>query len=155
MQYKVAPDEVAPVVPFPRKAIKDEQRIAALEQEVLQLRRDLAAANMSRPSSTTEGARDGTIVTNNSAPSTPIISNAMSSTSIPLVGDLEILLMFFFEVMKPRPLATTLPACDKTERITKTDCINLAKGFDFLSKTSGSDEDAIGTYLNKVRNRNA
>lgn len=66
--------------------------------------------------------------------------------SIPLTSDLEVLLVVLQEVIKPRQLAATLPSCDKTHDLTLSDCVTLARGFNFLTKISGN-EDAIGRYF--------
>ncbi|GMH87019.1 hypothetical protein TrVE_jg13484 [Triparma verrucosa] len=51
--------------------------------------------------------------------------------------------------MKPRQLLSELPVFLKTNKLTTLDCIRLARGFDFLSKTSDSDEDAVGLLFRK------
>ncbi|GMH58831.1 hypothetical protein TL16_g02697 [Triparma laevis f. inornata] len=50
-------------------------------------------------------------------------------------------------VMKPRQVPAALPVMQKRSGLTSVDCLTLAKGFDFLSKTSQNDEDAVVTYL--------
>ncbi|GMI12483.1 hypothetical protein TrLO_g2953 [Triparma laevis f. longispina] len=83
-----------------------------------------------------------------SAASPNLRTKEMAISSIPLVGDNNILLMFFCEVMKPRPLLVSLPKCDKSaDIITPSDCITLAKAFDYLSKKSTSDKNAINHFL--------
>lgn len=79
-------------------------------------------------------------------PSSPAVVGEATS-SLPLKSELEVILVFLCEVMKPRQLSATFPVCDKTSDLAKTDCVALARGFDFLSKTSGSNEDAVGKYL--------
>ncbi|GMH80619.1 hypothetical protein TL16_g08624 [Triparma laevis f. inornata] len=74
-----------------------------------------------------------------------------ATSSIPLENDLEVLVNFLREVMKPRALAATLPKCDKSSNLALVDCVVLARAFDFLAKTaSGSNEDAVGE--NSFRN---
>ncbi|GMH71425.1 hypothetical protein TL16_g05648 [Triparma laevis f. inornata] len=75
------------------------------------------------------------------------VSKAISS--LPLKDEQEVLLVFLREVMKPGQLAATLPSCNKINNIALSNCITLARGFDFLSKTSDSNEDAVGKYLDK------
>ncbi|GMH80703.1 hypothetical protein TL16_g08662 [Triparma laevis f. inornata] len=77
-----------------------------------------------------------------------VARNAEGST-LPLEGDLQMLLMFLCEIMKSRKLVTKLPVCDKTGKLTRSDCVKLAKGFDFFSKTPESEEDAVCLYLDK------
>ncbi|GMH93689.1 hypothetical protein TL16_g12697 [Triparma laevis f. inornata] len=72
-----------------------------------------------------------------------------AASSLPLKSELEVLIVFLREVMKPRQLASTLPSCDKTSNLTLSDCVTLARAFDYLSKTSDSNEDAVGEYLEK------
>lgn len=63
-----------------------------------------------------------------SAASPNLRTKEMAISSIPLVGDNNVLLMFFCEVMKPRPLLVALPKCDKSaDIVTPSDCITLAK----------------------------
>lgn len=69
------------------------------------------------------------------------------ASSLPLKDDLEVLLVTLTKVMKPRPLVSALPSCSRTGNLTLSDCIALAKGFDFLSKSSKSEEDVVGTYF--------
>ncbi|GMH80624.1 hypothetical protein TL16_g08626 [Triparma laevis f. inornata] len=53
------------------------------------------------------------------------------------------------EVMKPRKLASSLPTLEKIDNLTQADCVTLARGFDYLSKTSGNNDDAIGNFLKR------
>ncbi|GMH74002.1 hypothetical protein TrLO_g9738 [Triparma laevis f. longispina] len=50
-------------------------------------------------------------------------------------------------VMKPRQVPAALPVMQKRSGLTSVDCLTLAKGFDFLSKTSQNDEDAVFRLL--------
>ncbi|GMI15025.1 hypothetical protein TrVE_jg13939 [Triparma verrucosa] len=74
---------------------------------------------------------------------------ASAASSIPLKDDLEMLLVLLCEVMRPRKLVSSLPSCEKTTHLLQSDYIALARGFDFLSKTSGTNEDAVGEYFEK------
>ncbi|GMH62724.1 hypothetical protein TrST_g11301 [Triparma strigata] len=74
---------------------------------------------------------------------------ASAASSIPLKDDLEMLLVLLCEVMRPRKLVSSLPSCEKTTHLLQSDYIALARGFDFLSKTSGTNEDTVGEYFEK------
>ena len=71
-----------------------------------------------------------------------------SISNVPLKDDLEVMLVVLREVMRPRQLASTLPSCEKTQLIL-ADCIKIVKGFDFLSKTSETNEGVVGKYFDK------
>ncbi|GMH87323.1 hypothetical protein TrST_g3724 [Triparma strigata] len=132
MKQKIAPDTSHTSIPTapPQASPTPSERIAALEKEVKLLRRDLAAANQNK---------DNTQITQIKSLSAPLS----------LGGDLNVLLFFFCEVMTPRKLVRSLPSCDKTMHLTQSDCVTLAKGFDYVSKTSGSDGYAVGIFLQK------
>ncbi|GMH61390.1 hypothetical protein TrST_g6702 [Triparma strigata] len=143
MKHKIVPDIESP----PTSELRKDEKIEALEsenkrlrrenedvvQEVKQLRRELAEAGLKGGPIGERGA----------------LSVERTVTQLPLVGDLEVLLAFFCEVMKPRNLVPTLPPCEKTANLVHSDCVTLAKGFNYVSKTSGSDEDAVGTFIKK------
>ncbi|GMI13806.1 hypothetical protein TrLO_g928 [Triparma laevis f. longispina] len=75
-------------------------------------------------------------------------SSLSTNSAAPLLnGDLEVLLVFLCEVMKPRALASSLPTCDNTNQLTHSDCMKITKGFDYLSKTSTATRMQSGHFL--------
>ena len=98
------------------------------------------------PTSSASFVRESAEISGSSTPT----AGRRTFTSVPLKNDLEIFLVFFRELMKPRQLVSELPVFLKTNKLTTLDCIRLARGFDFLSKTSDSDEDAVGLLFRKV-----
>ncbi|GMH58770.1 hypothetical protein TrLO_g5524 [Triparma laevis f. longispina] len=65
-----------------------------------------------------------------------------SSATLP--KDADVLLLLFCELMRSRKLASTLPLCSTPlPSLTHTDLIKIARGFEYLSKTTSADGDSV------------
>ncbi|GMI08704.1 hypothetical protein TrVE_jg9294 [Triparma verrucosa] len=120
----------------------NEPIIASLRRENEELKRKLTLNDNTKQFKADRTTRDddgGTSADNLSLPS-------MGARLI--VGDLAVVLAVLKEVMKPRSVPASLPVCDKSVGLTSADTVTLARGFDFLTKTSqNSDGEAVGAYL--------
>eukprot|EP00519_Triparma_laevis_P011501 CAMPEP_0182508184 /NCGR_PEP_ID=MMETSP1321-20130603/24535_1 /TAXON_ID=91990 /ORGANISM="Bolidomonas sp., Strain RCC1657" /LENGTH=665 /DNA_ID=CAMNT_0024714221 /DNA_START=50 /DNA_END=2047 /DNA_ORIENTATION=- len=66
----------------------------------------------------------------------------------PLKDDATRILNLMAAIMKPKTLASTLPSCmTPSSSMTKADCVDIARGFNYLTKTTAEDGDAVGEFL--------
>ncbi|GMH96462.1 hypothetical protein TrVE_jg10144 [Triparma verrucosa] len=82
--------------------------------------------------------------------SSDLVAIPSKQTSLSAPKDAEVIILFFCELMRSRKLASVLPECDKlSTQLTRSDLIQVARGFDSLSNTSKITDDVIKAVFDR------